>query len=1054
MRTKTNIKITAKNIFRRLNQFKFNKFNRKLLSFVISAVLILSAFVPVILSPMVSHAISRQISFNTIYQDSLESPASTNIYYFDTTSQGTVSVKFETFTGTNPTSWRVAITGMNNSAIYAIKDFRSAEALPEASSKVEYMDGISLPAGSYYISVSLPGNADFAMTPYKISVTFVSSAETGTATGSGNTMQTAAPMNLNITMTGNLKSRTDVNYFKITVPYHGALFLSFSVASSVNTGNWAVLLYDRNEKQLLMTQMGQGGQVINQIRTNKSDKLRLSPGEYYIKIATHSDSVFSNAEYKIYADYTPERSSMYEKEFNDHAEAATNIQINGPIIGNLSNIDDVDYFKFTVSDYKDLRIEFLTLDSINSNMWTIYIQDYKGGVATYHAGKEGAAINGKRTYVSPELHFEAGTYYIVVYAYKPDPAAAASYSNSDYTLLVHSDTAPTPSIQDSEYTYPTDVPVSAYNVNRDLENSIRSASDINNFEFGLNYSGLLSVSFIFPVSVTNQAWVLNIFDANHKLLYTGKYGAEGSPDAYYGTNMKSKTSDKIRVPAGSYYVQVLPINAYDYSSSPYRIKINYIAEAKEAMYSEIQMFETEYNDTPRTANPLIFDSPLTGNLSDYKDIDFFRFTLTKSSSVIASFATHIAVRQNNWVVELFSSESAVTPTHKYYFGAEGESENAYSNYKISFTKNMRLPPGTYYIKISAYNMINYSNEDYRIQIEFTNERPGVYLYETEPNNTPETANILPFNMDIIGDTFDINDIDYFKISAGSQKEIQIKFTVPSKTNAYLWSIKLYDSESRELKAYKVGEGGTPMSDGLKYFKTEKIQLNQGDYYISVSPYTKTEFSNEDYILKVLDEVGQRIDTYIYPADKPSSWAEYEVGFAYGYDLVPQNYMKNFRDPITREEFCILMIKFLEVTEQKPIVEILAQNNKTLNYNAFTDTSDGYILSANALGLVNGRGGGIFDPRGNITREEAATMLMRLGLFENIKFNVEPLKFNDSARFSVWAVNAIEFVSGCMDSRGNRIMNGYTDGGFHPNDSYSREQAFMTIFRLFALKMDV
>jgi hypothetical protein len=165
-------------------------------------------------------------------------------------------------------------------------------------------------------------------------------------------------------------------------------------------------------------------------------------------------------------------------------------------------------------------------------------------------------------------------------------------------------------------------------------------------------------------------------------------------------------------------------------------------------------------------------------------------------------------------------------------------------------------------------------------------------------------------------------------------------------------------------------------------------------------------------------------------------------------------MRNFTSPIKREEFCILIVRFLEAAENKHIDEILSIHKKQINPRAFTDTNDSQILAAHALGIVNGRGNNIFDPNGNITREEAATMLMRLGVLATINENVTPLSFNDTYKFSTWSADAIKYVSGCIDSRGNRVMNGYTDGGFYPGDQYSREQAFMTIFRLFSIKMGV
>ncbi|MCL1793765.1 MAG: S-layer homology domain-containing protein [Oscillospiraceae bacterium] len=1024
---------------------------RKILHYMLSAVL---ALLPIAIAPMASQAVSRNISFGAAYADSLSSSSDLNIYYFTADYSGTVTIQFETSTETRTSSWEVVIVRESDLKIYLEQEFGTGPASSASSqTRVEYSATVQIPAGNYYVRVSVPQGVSLVTNQYKISVGFYAGSGSGDSAGNStvsspnDTIQNAIAVNLNTTVSSNLKSASDVNYFKITIPYYGSLNLSFSVGSAIDSGNWVILLYDKNEKQLQMDRVGAGGQVINMVRTNKSDKLRLPPGEYYIKVAAYSPAVHSIANYTIFADYTPERSSGYEKEFNDTPETATNILLNAGITGNLGNPDDRDYFSFSVSEHRDIKIEFISPDSITSDMWTIYLQNSKGGVATYYAGSSGSAANGFRTFATEEMILDPGLYHIVIYRYEN------AYSNADYTLLVRSDSAPVPNIPDDEYIYvhPTDVPEFAYNVNMELSGQIKSSGDFNNFDFGLNYSGSITVDFISPSSVTKQSWILNIFDKNNKLLYSGKYGNEG--DFNYQTGILKKTSDKIRLPAGSYFAQVLPINAYDYSTVSYKIRINYAPEAKEAILSDMELFEKEYNNSAYSANVLSSGVAMTANLSDYEDVDYFEFTLLQNANVNISISTPKSVKQNNWVVEVFKNEfESPESVYMEYFGADGEPESQNSEFKISLSKNMRLSPGTYHIKVSAYNVINYSNGDYKITAIFEDGNDNHSLYESEPNNTPELANFLNFNTDITGDISSIDDVDYFKIYAGEEMEIQIKFTVSAKVNSDFWAIKLYDRYYRELKSYKLGEGGVPLPDNMKYFKTERISLSPGDYYVSIQPYNKTAFSNEEYTIKVLDAAGQKVDLYTYPADKPSDWATFEVEYAYGYGLVPDNYMRNFQASIKREEFCMLAVRFLEVAEKMPIAEILAEKDKTIERGAFSDTDDLYILSAYALGIVSGRGNGIFDPEGNITREEAATMLTRVGIFENINVNSEPLYFNDEHGFNSWSSGAIKYVSGCVDIRGNRIMNGYTDGGFHPRDTYSREQAFMTIFRLYAIKM--
>jgi hypothetical protein len=321
---------------------KTNRLLKKFISLVIAAVLILSAFIPVTLSPMTSYAASRNISLENSYEDALTSTASSNQYFFDITSQGSILIKFETATKTKTSSWRISLVSITDGKIYPVKDFGSGETAANVSMRTEYSDRMRLPAGKYYANVSVPEGYSAVENPYKISISFIPETDGTYETEHNNTLATATPLTLNTAMSGNLSYKGDVDYFKLTLPSPGSINLSFSVASTIDAGNWVVLLYDSKEKQLQMSRVGYLGEVSGLTRTNKLDKIRLPAGDYYIKIIAYSESLSSSAEYKISAAYAAEKSARYEKEFNDTDVTATSILINGPIIGNMSSVDDRD----------------------------------------------------------------------------------------------------------------------------------------------------------------------------------------------------------------------------------------------------------------------------------------------------------------------------------------------------------------------------------------------------------------------------------------------------------------------------------------------------------------------------------------------------------------------------------------------------------------------------------------------------------------------------------------------------------------------------------------
>jgi hypothetical protein len=184
------------------------------------------------------------------------------------------------------------------------------------------------------------------------------------------------------------------------------------------------------------------------------------------------------------------------------------------------------------------------------------------------------------------------------------------------------------------------------------------------------------------------------------------------------------------------------------------------------------------------------------------------------------------------------------------------------------------------------------------------------------------------------------------------------------------------------------------------------------------------------------------------AGQMDNWAYPEVTAAIQEDLVP-NYLQNlYLNNITRDEFCDLVIQAIEQVLGQDIEDVVkAQTGKDLSTfrkaYPFVDTTSSNVIAANALGIVTGRGGGIFDPYATITRQEAAAFLMRsakvLGMDTS---QVTAAGFTDSGDVGVWFTDAVNFVYQI------NVMSGTGNNSFSPLGTYNREQSFVTIYRLF------
>lgn len=186
----------------------------------------------------------------------------------------------------------------------------------------------------------------------------------------------------------------------------------------------------------------------------------------------------------------------------------------------------------------------------------------------------------------------------------------------------------------------------------------------------------------------------------------------------------------------------------------------------------------------------------------------------------------------------------------------------------------------------------------------------------------------------------------------------------------------------------------------------------------------------------------------------SSWAYAEVTAAIEEDLVPTYLQNLYLNNINRDEFCDLTIQALEEVLDKDIEDIVKEQTGKDLYTwigeyPFKDTTNSNAIAAYALGIVSGRGNGVFDPYATITRQEAAAFLMRsakvLGMDTS---KVESASFADSEKVGVWFTDAVNFVYQI------NVMSGTGSNNFSPLGTYTREQSYIAIYRLFQAVMEM
>ena len=208
-----------------------------------------------------------------------------------------------------------------------------------------------------------------------------------------------------------------------------------------------------------------------------------------------------------------------------------------------------------------------------------------------------------------------------------------------------------------------------------------------------------------------------------------------------------------------------------------------------------------------------------------------------------------------------------------------------------------------------------------------------------------------------------------------------------------------------------------------------------DKMISQANNIKEGIKNADFYANSLGvDIAQIISQIM--TKEPSEWAREYIEKAISYDMVPGYLQGNYQNDITRAEFCTLLTKMIEKYTNEEIYKLLEK--APYNPKIFEDSYYEYVYYMSYLGIVNGVSETEFKPLGKITREEAATMLMRTAKYLGIDTKTTTCSYEG---VSSWAQEGVDFVSG------RSIMNG-TENGFEPQGTYTKEQAITTFVRFY------
>ncbi|MCR5202211.1 MAG: hypothetical protein K6D02_03860 [Lachnospiraceae bacterium] len=205
------------------------------------------------------------------------------------------------------------------------------------------------------------------------------------------------------------------------------------------------------------------------------------------------------------------------------------------------------------------------------------------------------------------------------------------------------------------------------------------------------------------------------------------------------------------------------------------------------MCSVVAFAEEEGNSGFSSANVIAVGSSISGNISNFEDVDYYKITAPSNGKISLTFNHTIKASEVPWYIKIYSDES-------------GTNVLSETSIRLNSNKSIELPyigaveGKSYYIKIGigdTYHCEDLYGENYTIKSEFESSNN----YEKEVNNDFIQATTFSLGSSVSGNISNFEDEDYYKITAPSNGKISLTFNHTIKASEVPWYIKIYSDES-------------------------------------------------------------------------------------------------------------------------------------------------------------------------------------------------------------------------------------------------------------------
>lgn len=363
---------------------------------------------------------NRTVKVNKVISDEISESGEVDYFNFRISKYGSLQLRFDfDIEGT----YNVKLVDTDTGKTVQSNSFSSN--VNTSSGRCERLSNkIRIPKGEYQVQVS-QNYWQSCDEEYELEIIFDEENSDRYEKEPNNDAKNAMIIDYNTSVTGNLESQNDVDYYMVEIPTYGELSFSFEFDKDAT---YAIEIFKEKDGSLSSIKSVRAESKLSQSSdtyTINSEKVRVPEGNYYFKVSKGWFGSYSNNDYELRVRFTSNSYGYYEEEDNDSPKSANEIRTNCEYVGNMSSSSDVDYYKASVWGTSKITLKMNVPEGASYNVTTYKVENDN----LKQIKNERFNSNDLAGYVvGEEQEVSGGEYYFKV--------TSRTYSNEDYTFLV------------------------------------------------------------------------------------------------------------------------------------------------------------------------------------------------------------------------------------------------------------------------------------------------------------------------------------------------------------------------------------------------------------------------------------------------------------------------------------------------------------------------------------------------------------------------------------------------------------------------------------------